>query len=343
MDIYDTAVLNRTVRLLTPPPPSFFLSLFPEILEHKTEEVYFDLATDKPRISPFVHPLLPGKLVESAGYKTKSVKPAYIKDKRVHNPEKGLKRRAGEPIGGNLTPAQRLQALLVSDLVDQQTMLRRRLEVMAAEAILTGKQTINGEGFDGIVVNFGRDADMTIALSGAEKWDAAEAPDMAAQFEDWDALLLSKAGASTSAVVMDRKAWKLFRRNKKLIEALDRRKGSELLDVSLMPMLAQPGIKYVGFFGEYPLFVYDHTYVDPETNQVMKGMPDNTVSFIAGSAVEGVQHFGVIKDLEANVEPMMSFTKSWVKKDPSIRILLMQSAPLMVPYRVNSAVTIKVA
>ena len=120
MDIYDTAVLNRTVRLLTPPPPSFFLSLFPEVLEHKTEEVYFDLATDKPRISPFVHPLLPGKLVESAGYKTKSVKPAYVKDKRVHNPNKGLKRRAGEPIGGNLTPAQRLQALLVQDLVDQQ-------------------------------------------------------------------------------------------------------------------------------------------------------------------------------------------------------------------------------
>ena len=39
------------------------------------------------------------KRVESLGYTTKTFKPAYIKDKRVFDPELPLKRAVGERIG----------------------------------------------------------------------------------------------------------------------------------------------------------------------------------------------------------------------------------------------------
>jgi hypothetical protein len=39
---------------------------------------------------------------------------------------------------------------------------------------------------------------------------------------------------------------------------------------------------------------------------------------------------------------MEYFTKSWTIPDPSTRILLMQSAPLMVPYRINASFSAKV-
>ena len=89
-DIYSTGFLNRVVDELAPVPTVFLEMFFPEVLNHDTEEVYFDKVTDKPRLTPFVHPLSEGKIVDSLGYSTKSVKPAYVKDLRVHNPLKAL-------------------------------------------------------------------------------------------------------------------------------------------------------------------------------------------------------------------------------------------------------------
>jgi hypothetical protein len=37
------------------------------------------------------------------------------------------------------------------------------------------------------------------------------------------------------------------------------------------------------------------------------------------------------------MQAMPYFAKSWIEKDPSARVLLMQSAPLPVPYRINAS------
>ena len=153
-DIYSTAFLNRVVDELAPVPTVFLDLFFPEVLTHDTEEVYFDKVTDKPRLTPFVHPLHEGKVVDSVGYSTKSVKPAYLKDLRVHNPIKALKRRAGEALTGSLTPAQRQQANIVADLADQNRMFMRRMEVMAIEAVRDGRATIVGEGAGEMLASF---------------------------------------------------------------------------------------------------------------------------------------------------------------------------------------------
>src|SRR5574343_772492 len=98
--IYDSITLTKTVTRLRPVPTFFLDTFFPEVIYSDKEEIYFDIVDNKPRIAPFVHPMHQGKLIEEQGYSTKSFKPAYIKDKRVHNPLKALKRRAGEQING---------------------------------------------------------------------------------------------------------------------------------------------------------------------------------------------------------------------------------------------------
>ena len=109
MDIFSTHVLTKVVENLKT-PPSFLLDMFfSQELRSDTEEIYFDTQESKPRISPFVSPLMPGKVVEHEGYQTKSFKPAYVKDKRRFTPDMPFKRMAGERIGGELTPAQRLE------------------------------------------------------------------------------------------------------------------------------------------------------------------------------------------------------------------------------------------
>ena len=49
------------------------------------------------------------------------------------------------------------------------------------------------------------------------------------------------------------------------------------------------------------------------------------------------EHHGAIKDEAAGLQPLEFFSKSWTVEDPSARILLMQSAPLVVPYRVDAS------
>ena len=58
--------------------------------------------------------------------------------------------------------------------------------------------------------------------------------------------------------------------------------------------------------------------------------------------IEGVRHYGAIKDEKAGFQALDYFQKSWTVEDPAARILLLQSAPLVVPYRVNACLAAKV-
>jgi hypothetical protein len=337
-DIYSTAFLNRVVDELSPVPTVFLDLFFREVLTHDSEEVYFDKVTDKPRLTPFVHPLHQGKIVDSQGYTTRAVKPAYVKDLRVHNAVKALKRRAGETLNGSLTPAQRQQANIVADIADQNRMLTRRMEVMAIEAIRDGRQTIIGEGFNA-VIDFGRDASLTETLAGADKWNHSTAPDIPAQFEAWSQEVANFDG-STEAVIMDVKAWNLLRKNPFVEKLLDIRKGDNSTLVISPETAVKAGVQYKGMLGNFPMWVYTGSYVDPADGLTKKYMPDNTV-VLAGSRVEGVRHYGAIMDVDVLVA-RDRYVQSWTERNPSRRMLSMESAPLMVPYRPNSSKKITV-
>lgn len=338
VDIYSTAFINRAIDELAP-VTDVFLSFFPEVLNHDSEEVLIDKVTDKPRLTPFVHPLHEGKVIDGAGYSTKSVKPAYIKDLRVHNALRAVKRRAGEPLMGNLTPAQRMQLNLIDDLADQRRMANRRMEVMAMEAVRDGKCTVVGEGFNA-VIDFGRDSSMTETLLLTDKWDSSADVDIPGQLEEWSQEIADFNG-SVEAVFMDVKAWNLFRKNNKVKEHLDIRKGDES-SLIISPMKAiKAGAQYKGTYGNFPIYVYTGSYIDPADNTVKKYMPDYTV-VLAGSQLQGVRHFGAIMDVDVLVSREM-YAKSWTEQNPSRRWLMMESAPLLVPYNPNSAKKITVA
>ena len=339
IDIYSTAFVNRIVDELIPVPTVFLDLFFPEVLNHDTEEVAIDKVTDKPRITPFVHPLHEGKVVDSLGYSTKLVKPAYIKDLRVHNPLKALKRRAGESLQGSFSPAQRQQLNLVDDIADQNRMATRRMEVMAIEAVRDGRCTIVGDGFNAIV-DFGRDASLTETLAGADKWDASSDVDIPAQLEEWSQEIADFDG-SVDAVIMDSKAWRLFSANTKVKGLLDIRRGDSSNLVISPEIAIRVGVQYKGMLGNFPIWVYSGSYIDPADNVTKKFMPDNTV-LLAGRRIEGVRHFGAIMDVDVLVS-RDRYVQTWTEKNPSRRMLMLESAPLLVPYRPNSSKKITVA
>ena len=64
MDIFNTAVLNRVIDNLDQ-PASFLLDVgFREEQTETSEDIHFDVESDKPRITPFVSPLMQGKVLD---------------------------------------------------------------------------------------------------------------------------------------------------------------------------------------------------------------------------------------------------------------------------------------
>lgn len=341
MDLYSTGYLSRVVDSLKRTPAFVLNRFFMQVETSDTETIFFDSEKDgrKRRLAPVVHPMVEGKVVESLGYETRSFKPAYIKDKRVHDPTRPFKREAGENIGTGqeMTPAMRRELAIRRDLRDQVDMLTRRMEVWAVEILRTGKVTVRMLMPDGTespkLVDFERKPTQTITLTAGNKWgDQGVKP--LSDLEDWALDTLQLSGSSVRTIIMDPKAWRVFRESVELDKRLDtRRVQSGEMNLGTLP----EHVQYKGNDGTFDYWVYADWYLpDDETgeNEVVM-LPEGTV--IGVSDIEGVRHFGAIKDEEAGFQSREYFVKSWVKNDPSVRLLMMQSAPLPVPYRPNGA------
>src|SRR4051812_26570948 len=108
-DIFSTDTLNAVVANLKVPQSGLLDRFFPNEQRpnlggidagESAELIHFDVDNAKRRMAPFVSPLVEGKVVQSRGYATKTFKPAYIKDKRVWDGNRALKRTIGEQVGG---------------------------------------------------------------------------------------------------------------------------------------------------------------------------------------------------------------------------------------------------
>jgi (p)ppGpp synthase/HD superfamily hydrolase len=169
-NIFDTSVLVQVVPNLLTSQNWLLDRFFPNVVTYETEEVAIDVDVGLRRMAPFVSPLVEGKVVESRKYQTNTFKPAYIKDLRAPDLRKPIRRMIGERIGGEYTAGEREMLNLQFEMADQIDMIHRRLEWMASSALVSGTVTVVGEGYETKVVNFGRASDLTITLSGSDKW-----------------------------------------------------------------------------------------------------------------------------------------------------------------------------
>lgn len=333
LNFYSTNALRETARNLIVPPTFLLTSFFGTVQEETTEDIHFDVEVGKRRVSPFVHPTSVSRKVDDAGFQTNTFRPAYIKDKREVNPNEALRRSIGEAIGGSLSPAQRELKLIQQKQTDQLQMRERRLEIMAASVLLNGSITVVGEDYPSTVVNFNRAGGHSVSLLTTAKWSAASTADPETDFETWEGMILQQTGMGASDVVMDLKSFQLFRAIAKVQARLEMRRVNQE-NMTLNVSRKMEGATFQGYFGAFRIWTYSGWYVNDAGSEVAI-WPDYTVVMV-GDAVEGVQAYGAIRDLKAGMQPAQYFFKSWEDEDPSVRWLLMQSAPLVYPRRPNA-------
>lgn len=336
MDLFSTNVLAAAVGSLFTPQTFLLDNFFPTIQTEQSEEIHFDIDTGKRRVAPFVSPVVAGQVVASRGFHTATFKPAYIKDKRVFDVNRPFKRAMGEQIGGALAPADRLRAMLATELEDQIGMVTRRMELMAAQAMRTGKVIVTGDQYPTVEVDFQRDVALTVVLTTTSRWGESGVKPLD-NLQAWSLLVTQKSGARPRTVVMDVEAWKLFAADPDVQKQLDRFRGNATLE----PVKTGAGGSYMGSVGDFDIYVYADWYVDPADGQEKPILPAYTV-ILTSQEVQGTRAFGAIRDEAAGFQAVPYFAKSWVNEDPAVRYLLMQSAPLTVPYRVNASMGITV-
>lgn len=328
---YDTVTLLGVLSALDPNVQFLLNMFFPGTITFTTKGIAFDKVSPDMTLAPFVSPLVQGKIQRAIGSQMTVFEPAYLKPKDVVDPERPLVRMAGEALGGNLSPMQRREAIIADILMTHRKKINRRLEHMAAQVLLTGKCVVDGDDYPTVEVDFGRNAENTIALTGGARWSEATATPME-DIEEWGTI----AEAPITTLVMDRLAYRNFIKNAAVKdELINSRRGS------VSQLEAAPGngdvVAYKGTIGgNIAVYVYTGWYRDA-TGAKVNFIPDNTV--LAGSAaVDGVKAFGAILDPKAGYQALEVFPKNWISDDPAVEYVMTQSAPLMVPRHVNATV-----
>jgi len=331
--LFDTATLQGVIRALPQPRLGFSGKYFTRVSESTDAEIHFDVEGTDLRMSPFVSPLVAGKLMPDLGFQTKTFRPAYIKDKKIFTPSRALTRRLGERIGGEYTPAQRLQLDIVGDVAGKQERLERRLEWMAVQALLDGKITISGEQYPTTLVDFGRAPGNTKVLTAGNLWGDADVSPIKLLH-----LWSDEAESPITDWYMTGDAFAIFRDHPDTVQRMDRVRGTSTLE---QDAVLSRDLVLMGMVDGFRIWVIPKLNVIDEKGITQRMVPDGTVIGVADAYFEGVRHFGAIQDVD-HLEPGAYFIKSWVEPDPSARYMMLQSAPLLVPYRPNCSMRITV-
>lgn len=332
MDLFSTNSLTAVVNSPMNDRPAFLLDrYFGTVETHDTEEIHFDIEPTAMGLAPFVLPVVEGQLMSNLGFETATFKPAYIKPKRAFDNSTVLKRSAGEALTGSISPDERLRRNIATHLQIDRQMIRRRLEWMAASILRTGAVTITGEKYPTKVVSFGRDAALTVALVGAAKWDQAGVNPLT-DLGTWAALVGDKGETFPADVIMDSGAWNLFRNHAEIVEKIQLTQLPGQPDLNTAPVGTFNGFQ-AGTIDNFRIWVYFGSYKD-SSGTVTRFLPNGTVLMVGD--MMGSQAYGAIYDEEAGFQALPLFSKSWTVPDPSRRFIMTQSAPLLVPRRVNA-------
>jgi hypothetical protein len=349
MDIFDLYTLQQVQRRIKT-APAFWLTFYPGQINFDGRKILFEkVFGDDRKLAPFVVPNVAGRPQRLEGFEAYTFEPAYSKQKDIVDYTMHIERQAGEALGGSLTIEQRRNAVIAELLRRQKVKINNTWNWLAARALIDGKVTIEGEDYPSQLVDFRRDANLTIVLTGGAKWDQTTA-DPLADLREARITANTLSGARIQRYIFGANAWELFCQRvdlKDMQNSLNRGAGQNT-SVSLINDGYGDTVEYMGRMaglngqGTMEFWVDTTKYIDPETGLEAFYLDQNTVVGVS-DMMAGVRCFGAIMDAEAGFRPLDTFFKNWREQDPSQEYLLTQSAPLMVPKEPNATFSIKVA
>ncbi len=341
MDLFETRTMLEAVEQMKRARRFLGTTFFGAApVNYVTKHVDIDIIKGQRKMAPFVRPNRPGEVVDRSGSVMRSYTPPYVKPKLETNAGLLLNhRQPGEAIYSGRTPLQRAGEQLARDMEDLDDQINRREEWMLSQALTSGQVAVVGDGVDDTI-----DYQMSAShqITETTLWTAAEG-DPIANLRKYKRRIAKDSGRTANAVVMSAEAADAFLDNAKVIEKLNTRR----IDLGMIrPESLPDGVTYLGYLNDpgVDLYSYEEWYLDDAGNE-QPMIP-------AGGLVMGPTTsrcgmlYGAIQDMEAIEGGMFDvarYPKSWIEKDPSVRWLMMQAAPLPGFHEPDAFVYAKVA
>lgn len=329
LDLFNSRSMTAALQERRAPKTFLLDTFFSRTETHDTFEVDIDIIRNKRRLAPFVNPLAEGKLMEKSGFRTMSIRPAYVKPKMVTTAADLLQRAIEQNIYAVQTPEQRAAARLAAELAEMDDAITRREEWMAAQALFTGQVEVVGEGLNA-VINFSYTPSHDVALVGTAAWDDAASTPIA-DLRAWKSVITQDSGLTPTDAVLGIAARDAFLANDDVIKQLDTTHQSTL-QIQMTSAGLPDGVTYIGRIEGLDLWTYEEWYLD-DSNVEQPMVPAKRV-LLGSRRADARRHYGAIQDLDS-LAAVKRFAKSWVTPDPSARWVMVQSAPLPVPHQID--------
>ncbi|WP_321367942.1 major capsid protein [uncultured Desulfuromusa sp.] len=306
-----------------------------------TKAVDIEIIKGKRRLAPFVAPVVAGKLMEKDGRVMKTFEPPYVKPLKALDPSDLNAPSTGETIyAGGKNHGQRLAEKTGKLLAEADDEIMAREEWMAAQELDTGAVIIQGDGVD-TSIDFQMNGTHKITLTGTDLWSDTVNSDPGADIRAWCELNAKDSGVVSGIAVAGTDAMAAFINHPKVTAKLD---NKNIEQGKIDPTLLPEGVTFVGTYRDIgvnvDLYTYQSWYTDDDGNTQPYVPADKF--WLGSSAAKNKKLYGMIQDLKAGNFAVKRFPKSWEKEDPSVRYILVQSAPLPALLQPDAFVSAKV-
>ena len=346
VSIYEPRTMMGVIKKL-PPVHTFFRSTF---FSHEqtfvTETVDMDFKKGARKLAPFVSREIGGKIIPNTGYTTETYTPPFIAPDKVTTIDDILDRQPGESLYSGRTPAQRAVIQMSEDFTDLREMILRREEWMCAQAMLTGKIVVLGEGVKD-TIDFQFTNLLDISADKKKNWKNGTEHSKYADLKAWHEKVQKEGFTNCNVCIMASDVVTAFLMDEQIQKLLDVKNYALAV---IKPTQKENNVTYIGTIHELGLDLYNEWYVDDWTdpaNPVELPMVPAGTLMMASTHAKYSMYYGAISILNQRTEKWETVAGKYVpdtfiKKRPDRRFLSLQSAPVPVPHEVDSWITVKV-
>lgn len=290
------------------------------------------------KVAPFVNPKVGGVVIERDGYKTESYEAPEVSPMMITTAEDMLKRSPGESIYGAKTPSQRAAEQLGRDLSSLDDIITRREEVMCAEALFTGKITINGIGYDEELNYWPSETSEQPTTTPTTLWNAegATAKSIMADLRATKRSVTQKSGLTPTELICGHEVAEAIIDKLTDAKAFDMRR----VDMGLIdPRNLGNGVTYWGYLKDSGLdiFTYDEWYLNE--SGIETPVVPNKACLLAAPEAKTTLAYGCVSlagDDDVKFYEGARIPDSWVQRaNPSGRVVQIKSRPLPIVHQIH--------
>lgn len=303
-----------------------------------------EIDADLRKLAPLVLPTDRGRPIFNDTRTATALTPGYIK---IKDPVVIDNRFTGG-LGGlylsdsGLTIAGQHDAKRAKIVRQHKNAWTRRMEFMAAKAVIEGRVTMDYVGAETKVIDFGRDASLDVTKLAGSRWGDAGISiidDMQMMIDR----IFDLDGGVVNKITMGSDVYKAIRQSPEFEKLMDKNiVGS---DVELSRGLLEAGeVRFVGRISGIPVYVYTGWYVErSETGAfVTRKLMDSRDVVFTSIQLGGVRAFGAIDDQRANFASIPLFQIELAPdRENGKSDILTQSAPLLIPTNPNASARLR--